>query len=424
MAKSRHAASRSSLLVSWPVIVALAVLWGFSLFNGGGMLSATVMLFLLLSVLSRLWSFLSTLRLRGRLSGSSAHVFAGRELKVRISVANDKLLPLSWLDLYIPLPHDRSITCPETRRTDQWEAVALAHSDRCAQEVGYARLGRMLWYEKSDFSITLKAQHRGLAHTDDWALVTGDGFGLSQNRLTVEGGGRIVVYPRLVDVETAPFLEDMLSADSGRGGLMDDLSVIRSTRSYMTGDNLKHINWRLVARGQGLTVNTYEDIVPRCIHFIFDGESFSGPQAHADEMEEALSVLASLIVSLNDKGMRSFVSLPLSRSAPPVCISPEDGIDEELSALSMYAVLPEKLNEAGTAVVGQKSVYDMDRIASSMARVRQFCILCYDASSVDLRLGDLVGEDRLTVVASIESRCQADCRHIPISRIHKGVGHE
>ena len=171
-------------------------------------------------------------------------------------------------------------------------------------------------------------------------------------------------------------------------------------------------------------MNTYEDIVPRCIHFIFDGESFSGPQAHADEMEEALSVLASLIVSLNDKGMRSFVSLPFSRSAPPVCISPEDGIDEELSALSMYAVLPEKLNEAGTAVVGQKSVYDMDRIASSMARVRQFCILCYDASSVDLRLGDLVGEDRLTVVASIESRCQADCRHIPISRIHKGVGHE
>ena len=81
---------------------------------------------------------------------------------------------------------------------------------------------------------------------------------------------------------------------------MEDLTVIRSTRNYMTTDSLKHINWRLAARGLPLSVNVYEDILPKNVHFLLDGESFGGNVPHWEELEETLSILASEFVLLAD----------------------------------------------------------------------------------------------------------------------------
>ena len=157
---------------------------------------------------------------------------------------------------------------------------------------------------------------------EGWRLHTGDGFGLGQieRKIAENEGQKFAVYPKLVRIKPDLFLRNLWNADTGARGVMEDPTVIRSTRDYMTTDSLKHINWRLAARGLPLSVNVYEDILPRNIHFLFDGESFGGPESHLDEMEEALSILGSEIVRLRELQVQCGLSLSRGAGTPAVNI--------------------------------------------------------------------------------------------------------
>ncbi len=285
----------------------------------------------LLGVLGRIWAFLTAQNLRVRLRASKTRMFPGDETVLSWQVKNEKFLPVLWLDVKQPLaapvammPVDEeggSLLCPMEKQDHvnyglKEDAEAYLFQQRCSL-VGSWRTAA--------FETRWQAQKRGIYTLDRCRIHTGDGFGLTRYRMQLERDSQrhFVIYPRVVSVHADQFLKKLWEGESGGRGNLEDVSVIKLTRPYETGDSLKRMNWRMLARGQEMTVNQYEVISPRAVHFIFDGESWNScpggvQKIHRRSMEETLEILASLILRLSERGMECGCSFPETGRLPAV----------------------------------------------------------------------------------------------------------
>ena len=104
---------------------------------------------------------------------------------------------------------------------------------------------------------------------------------------------------------------------------------------------LEKIDWRTAARQDALYTRQFEMVQPASIHFILDAASFWGLSENQDELEDMISVLASLILELDRLGVRCGLSLP--GIARQITLSPDDpGITaaDLLLALSEFQADP------------------------------------------------------------------------------------
>ncbi len=374
--------SRSIHLASPAVLGALALAAVVCAFFGQWSLAAALMFVFLLAGGARLWAWLSIRRVEVRVRSAVQGLFPGEEAAFDIEIRNNKFLPLVWLELFFPLSKSLCLVPEESRQPDDWEISSLQEEGSSCQLVGEKRFSFFLWYETLRFSSRWTAQRRGIYSTEYWSIRTGDGFGLcqAQRRLPREHTFQFAVYPQLIRVQPDLFLRNLWNADTGTRGVMEDITVIRSSRDYQTSDSLKHINWRLTARGLPLTVNVYEDILPKSAHFLFDGESFSGPEPHLEEMEEALSILASELVRLESAQVRC--SLSLCRGAQGREASYFDASTEELlRALAGYNPLDVKMGADGV-ILPQQPVFDTAPLFDTSHGVGRFYYLAYSTASL------------------------------------------
>lgn len=314
--------THSSNLVSLPALAGELLGGVLAAFFGQGALAAVLLLIFLLSGTARLWGRLALRQVKVRVTGGSRCLFPDQETTLELELQNDKFFPLVWLELFFPLDERLSLVPERSRRPDDWEAASLREQKANTELVGGMRLRPLLWYETTRISCRWTAKRRGVYNADGWRLRTGDGFGLTcrERALLRPGEGRFVVYPRLTDVSPELFLRNLWNAETGARGVMEDPTVIRSTRDYLTTDSPRQINWRLLARGLPLTVNVYESILPRSVHFLLDGESFSGPEPHPEALEETLSILASELVRLDQAKVRCGLSLCKGSASPAVTL--------------------------------------------------------------------------------------------------------
>lgn len=420
--RNKHSFSRSSILVSIPALIILACLSIASIFGGRRLTSAIVIILFIVSLFSRLWAFISSLCIVADISSSSRTAFPGDNIAVNLDLENRKPFPLAFLDVIIPLDKNLSLIPDETHAPSQWEIPELIKIGASTSTVGYLRCGAMRWYEKARYCVRFRAEHRGILSLRNWSLLTGDGFGLSESRVYLQCDQTIIVYPKILDVDPTPMSKDIISLDTGIKGMYDDVSIIRSTRNYQEGDNLKHINWRLAARALPLSVNVYERILPKSIHIILDGESYSSPVMHKDELERSISVIASEAIALKSLGMNCYLSLPEARTTGAVCVSPDGGIDEFLSALSIYETKEEKTDETGLHVLRNESLFDIDSILQSASKAGHFFLFTYDAASVDKKLIESIEMLGLTIITSLDTRAAGNHKHILLSSLMKGAG--
>lgn len=339
MKTESRTAQSSSLLVSTP---ALAVLCGGALLSlrfGSALVSGLILFFLLVGLLARWWSAKAIQNVSIRMSCPHPRLFPGQSTTIHYEVENNKLLPLTWMELsqngpdhgcltpdgafepYFPLGLEREGAVPYLRQTfsfvGSWQTVRV--------------------------DSTWTAKRRGIYLMDQLLARSGDCFGLAQKEqvLSAERLPLLAVYPRQVEVDLSLFLQPQWDCTSGRQGWMEDNTVLRGSREYQPGDNWKHINWRMTARDQGLPINVYEAIQPRGIRFILDGESFCGQSRSYEELEHTLEILSSIITGLDGAGIPCSLSLPQSRRFPAVTLSSEDGssLDDLLLYLAGYDCL-------------------------------------------------------------------------------------
>lgn len=423
--RSKPVLSRSSNLVTLPALVLVLVLCVLAAFFGQGRVAAVLMFLFLLALASRCWAALALRRISVSASSQSSGVFPGDKIQVDIEVENGKFLPLVWLELFFPLSPDLCMLPEEHRREpDENEKSALEDEGYSTELVGEKRFSFLLWYETAQCSMPWTARRRGVYSTTGWRVRTGDGFGLTQVEQPVSERNvrRFYIYPKLIKVRPDIFLRNLWNADTGAKGIMEDVTVIRSTRDYQTADSLKHINWRLAARCQPLTVNVYEDILPRSVHFLLDGESFSGPEPHLKELEDALSVLASLLVCLSALQVRCGLSLCRGTAGVSNLFFAET--EEMLRALAAYQPLPPRRDDEGKITM-QATVFDETPIFEVARSVGRFYYILWDAALLGKKsLPYRLGSAGTTLITAAEGKLQAgEFEVIPLSSLKEGREH-
>ena len=417
--RSKHSLVKSSFFVSIPALLATFLLCITTAFYGNGVLSVIMANLFFFSFIARIWSGAAGRSLDCTVTTKSQAIFPGETITADVRVKNDKFIPVPWIKLMIPFSMNESLLSQHRKATSNSEAAELASAGFSSSSIGEERLGKLLWYEEKSFSVTLEAMRRGINHASSWYLSTGDGFGLSESNITVNGSD-IVVYPEIVSVDTSIFQKNLWNSSAGPKGMIEDVTVMRSVRDYQEGDGAKYINWRLLARGEKMKVNIYEEIEPKSIHIIFDGESFSGTSGMKEEMESAISILASSLLALENSGMHTYLTLPDSRYSKGMTIMPQDGIGALLTSLAAYEPLEEKIEEGGAKIVQQQTVFSEDSIIQTKEKCGHFFYI--SAHSSDIKKQNFISafrEDNLTVLYEAEDEEQIPFRSIFLENLRR-----
>ncbi len=399
---SHHSGDKSSILTSLPFIVLFGAFGIYAAFRGSTVFALPLLILFALTLISRLWTYLCSHSLSANLRLRNREIFPGESTDIEILLENRKIFPIPYISLYMPLSKKLSLIPEYSRDVNGYEKDELLKLNASIKTVGEKNLGRLLWYEKTKYKIRLSGKRRGITSLSSWTINTGAGFGLSENNTRFGDNINVVVYPEITDINIRPFLKNLWNSAVGPKGVMEDLTVIRSTRDYQNTDNYKHINWRLLARGQNLTVNTYEDILPNGIHILLDGESFSGPQYKEKELEETLSIISSIMLRLEEKRVRVYLSLPKSLKRSALTIAPEEGTRKALYEMATYDVQELEIDKAGTAVIEKRSEFNLNAIISTSYLVGHFYYFTYDSSVYDQKLLGSFESDKTTIISCIK----------------------
>ncbi|MSQ36679.1 MAG: DUF58 domain-containing protein [Dehalococcoidia bacterium] len=197
--------------------------------------------------LARLGAMFSLDRVRYTRVVSETRAFVGESLAVRLRLANEKRVPVPWVEVREQLPAGMPATGAETHPSGMSGAVFLTR--------GAALGGR----EALEWQLTLHAVERGFFRVGPTRLRSGDLFGLFEREETVGREEHLIVYPRtyaLPDLglgSARPFGEQ-------RGGqrIFEDPVRVVGVRDYVPGDPLKRIDWNATARVGRLQSRLYE----------------------------------------------------------------------------------------------------------------------------------------------------------------------
>jgi len=420
--------SRSSFAVARPTIILAGALCALAAFFGQTRLAAALMFVFLFALVARLWAHLAARRVTVEVSAPECGLFPGDELCFGLTAKNDKFLPLIWLEVFAPVAANRCLLPADGREPDDWEFAGLQEQGAATDIVGEKRLPFLLWYETAEAQMRWRAEKRGLYSMESWRIRTGDGFGLAQLEWPLDEADRqtVAVYPRLVEVSPELFLRNLWNSENGARGVMADPTVIRSTRDYLPTDSVRRINWRLAARGLPLTVNVYEEILPKSAHFIFDGSSFFRTAPHFEELEDALSVLASLCVRLETLEVRCGLSLSGTGDAPPVSLFAGAGAGTEDLLRAMAAYEPPQLvyDREKEKYVCPPPRFDEAELLDAARQAGRFYWVTYDAPALrEQHLPETLGRGAVTVLTYVEGEPFGDFETVCLTQLKEVKRH-
>lgn len=348
--------------------------------KGFGMISALLLALALFGFIANRLARFSANNLKIKINSQNSRLFPGERAVMKIEAYNSGRIPINWIRIEKALawPYILKPECSESelRNLTSSEKNALGINSNGKGKFLVKNLEGISPKKKKISTIIWKAERRGILHMSDANAITGDPLGLCSLEISSEKTGKreFVVYPKLANVETDYFTKNIWEGEVSRKGTLEDTSVIRLTRPYEDSDSMKHINWRMLARGQELTVNKYEEVSLSRLYFIFDGMSFlnagkaaTGAYVNADVytepsaslhmhisthkpapsrtyasantyidiytdtqrenkvLEDSLSFMASLVLKLEENDVFSGVALPETGSLGAVNIAPERG---------------------------------------------------------------------------------------------------
>jgi len=340
-------------------------------------------------LVSRLWGSNTLYGVKVSFNGDPISLFPGQSTKLNFTIKNDKLMPVIWLELVGLL--DESAPLYPLDTADVKKLVGSQTIDEGIQakevEMLYKKFVFVMGNEEIVWQSNWIANHRGIYRPGQFRIRTGDGFGLTQceDALVLPDEDMIAVFPAVCLVRTDIFLKDMQNAVGASKGFVEDITVIKSTRDYLTIDAAKRINWRITARTQKPVTNNYETILPKSVHFIIDGESFNGARVDPTAFEDSLSIIASVMIKLKDSGIRCGLSLPKGKENPPQSITAPDSTPLRKMLLALAGYDPDKFTiikqDADGEPVIASAQFDIGAIRSIM-NVGKYYYICRDIKSI------------------------------------------
>jgi uncharacterized protein (DUF58 family) len=268
---------------AWIVLAVLLTLVGL-LLNSRLLTGAAASLLVVIAV-SGAWSRLSLFGLHYRRHFSETRAFLGETIDLTIEVRNQKLLPLTWLEVTDIF----SLTLP----LDQAEVVVNRASN----------LGefRSFWmpgaFQRLTRHFTIQCTQRGYHAYGPATINTGDGFGLFSRKALASHQDRIIVYPRLYSVaELRLPAKNPFGERASRLHLFEDPLRTVGIREWHPGDSPRRVHWKATARHQHLLSRVYEPSEePQVLIFLNVATLERHWQGRIPELQErAISVASSL----------------------------------------------------------------------------------------------------------------------------------
>lgn len=179
--------------------------------------------------------------------------FPGEATDLRITIENNKLLPVSWLRA--------SDSWPMEVGPDDTNILAPSH----LPNMGFlVNLYSLRWHEKINRSYRLIFRKRGIYEIGPLLLESGDFFGLYEQRQEQEQHEYLVVYPEMAPVERLTLrAEDPFGDRRSPKPLLEDPNRLMSIRPYQPEDSQRRIHWPATARTGALQVKVYEPVSAR-----------------------------------------------------------------------------------------------------------------------------------------------------------------
>ena len=166
---------------------------------------------------------------------SRNRAFIGDTLEYTVTLSNDKILPLIWVDILDPFP--AGLELPGGNLRGNFLEGIRHHSITTS----------LLPYQKVSWKYSLKCTARGYHRIGPVRLRSGDIFGLSSGETSLPSMGHVLVYPRIIDLEELVFpAQHPLGETKGNRPLYQDTSRFLGQREYQPTDAMKYIHWKSV----------------------------------------------------------------------------------------------------------------------------------------------------------------------------------
>lgn len=211
-------------------------------------------------------------RALARLSGSRLlpeTALFGEDVSIELAVDAQRRLP--WLHLTDSVPFDLGTST-------RWVTSLSAREAR-------------------RHTVTFTATKRGLHRIGPAVAVAGDAFGLRRVQTTLVPTSQILVYPRIVPLETLTVAAGApLPIIPTRSPLYDDPTRIVGVRDYEPGDPLRKIHWTASAASGQLVVKNHRPAIARDVVLAVDLTHGSHPApGRRRSAELAVTAAASIV---------------------------------------------------------------------------------------------------------------------------------
>ncbi len=222
---------------------------------------------------------------------SSDRALPGDEITLTLTVTNRKLLPMPWLSLEEDMSdglvvHGRTVTPSGTSGRQLMRITS-----------GFRP------YERVNWRVRIACPKRGLHQIGPVVIRSGDIFGFFTNRLALPTTDRILVYPRVVDLESLALpSREPIGELRARRNLLVDPSRVVGVREYRPEDPFRSIHWKATARQGTLQVRVAEPVTALRLGIFVNLDTFDHYWEGLDlELAERIIVAAASLAVWGDR---------------------------------------------------------------------------------------------------------------------------
>jgi uncharacterized protein (DUF58 family) len=195
-------------------------------------------------------------------------LFANEPLNVTVLLTNASRLPTAGLMVLEELEPEPG---PEAEPATTAANPARQPNARGALAKAGTFVTMVAGKEQQRATYTIMVRRRGIYRFGDTTLETVFPLGFFHTAAARKCAGRVVVYPRLGEVDTTFFQELEHSLQFIRRAKPSRAEEdFRSLREYREGDNPKWIHWRSTARTQRLLVKEFEEPQAKRVVLLID----------------------------------------------------------------------------------------------------------------------------------------------------------
>lgn len=234
---------------------------------------------------SSLWNRYALNDVIFELEPSAHRAFPGDEIELRVTLINEKPLPLPEITV--------NLTMSEALEPIDIESTVTgsSHSRTLTLRASLRPFERRTW------TVRLRCHRRGPWSAGPAVLRSSDPFGFFSSRRTAGQREEVFAYPHSFVIGEPPARnERLLGPLTARRRLVTDPMRRAGVRDYHPEDPFRTINWKATARTGGLKVNVNDPVVSTVLMILLNLDTFTHywEGLAVEQSERAIEVAASI----------------------------------------------------------------------------------------------------------------------------------